>query len=532
VRLTSGRPMGSSEAMTERRQSRQASIWAAIAVSAFMILSGLSLLPVVSATPTSQRFSDPHFDFLGPGLTLVAHSRHLASAQPSPYCDSDGNFSLGAMFICYTPQDVKSAYNFPAGLNGSGQTIVIIGAWGSPTVQSDLDTFDSQFHLPPTTVQIVCQGGTCPTINLSRQMQVGSTQEIALDTQYAHAMAPGAHIVLYLTQHDDDLTLERGVQAAITKFPHSIISQSFGDPELDMKLGTCFAGSDLPHGTCNAAYVDKVLSTGEAAYRQAAQEGTTVFAGSGDGGADNSPSGFTSANPIYPSSSPWVTAVGGTMGDPYLFGPTASCGTLAVCSTGLVTFKNTPGCELNTTTPDANASCVPVGYGGEQTWNEPAFGMATGGAPSLYFGVPAYQRGLGLSARATPDVSIDAALSGGVMIYWGAVPSLAGFYIQGGTSASTPEWAGIAALADQLAAEKHLGPVGFINPALYRIGHTPLLYRLAFHDIRLGNDTVVGSPANIGFNATRGWDDATGWGTPNVADLVPILVALASPGCD
>ncbi|MCI4365047.1 MAG: S53 family peptidase [Thermoplasmata archaeon] len=513
--------------MTARKQTHRTSSWAAIAVPMIMVLGSLSLLPVVSGTSTGPALMAPHHGFRGLDLTLVVHGHHLPSAQPSPYCVTDGRFNLGFMFICYTPQDLKAAYNFPEHLNGSGQTIVIIGAWGSPTVQSDLDTFDAQFHLPSTTVQIVCQGGPCPTVNLSDPNQVGSTQEIALDTQYSHAMAPGAHIVLYLTKHDDDLTLERGVQSAVTMFPHSIISQSFGDPELDMKQGTCFLGTDLPNRVCSPAYVDKVLDTGEAAYRQAAHEGTTVFAGSGDWGADNSPLGFTSANPIYPSSSPWVTAVGGTMGNPYLLGANASCGTHRVCSTGLVTFRNTPSCELNTTTPNANASCIPVGYGGEQVWNEPAFGSATGGAPSLYFGTPAYQSGLGLTARTTPDISIDAAVSGGVMIFWGAVPSLAGFYIQGGTSASTPEWAGIAALADQLAAEKHLGSIGFINPALYLIGHIPWLYHRAFHDIRVGNNTVVGSPGNIGFNATRGWDDATGWGTPNVEALVPILVALS-----
>jgi subtilase family serine protease len=518
--------------MSAQKQPHRITTWGALVVPIIMVLGGMSLLPAATAGANPPPLALPALNLRSLDMTLAVHGPHLPSAQPSPYCDTDNGISLGAMFICYTPQDLKTAYNFPSHLNGSGQTIVIVDAWGDPTAQHDLDMFDAQFHLPPTTIQIVCQGGKCPKFSLSNPLDVASSTEIALDTQYAHAMAPGAHLVLYLTKHDDDLTLEKGVESAIDRFPHSIVSQSFGDAELDMQQGTCFVGTDLPNGVCSPAYVQHVLNVGESAYRQAARDGTTVFAGSGDWGADNSPLGFTAANPLYPSSSPWVTAVGGTMGTPYLFGPNATCGTHRLCSTGLVTFRNTPQCELNTTTPNANASCVPVGYGGEQVWNEPAIDEATGGAPSLYFHTPAYQKGLGLSARTTPDVSIDAALSGGVLIYWSTVPSLAGFWIQGGTSLGSPLWAGIAALADQLAAQHHWGTIGFINPALYEIGQIPWLYHHAFHDITVGNNTVAGSPGNIGFDATPGWDDATGWGTPDVAALVPILVALTSAGGD
>jgi subtilase family serine protease len=466
------------------------------------------------------------------------YGRSVPNAQPNPYCMDDGGMNYGLpLYICYTPQDLKVAYNFPGDLDGSGQTIVIIDAWGSPTVQSDLKTFDRTFHLPPTTIQIVCQGGVCPIVNLSDPSQLASTQEIALDTQYTHAMAPGAHIVLFLARSDDDLTLEQAALAAITMFPHSVISQSFGDPELDMLEGTCFLLSDTPNRVCSPAYVHRTLATGEAAYELAAREGTTVFAGAGDWGADNSglcaelpsPCGLTSANAVYPASSPWVTSVGGTMGDPYYLGSIPSCGHSRTCSTGLVAFDNTPSCQLNTMTPTAAARCVPVGYGGEQVWNEPSFfgPEATGGAPSLIFGAPAYQRDLGLTARTTPDVSFDAGADGGVIIYWSALPSYAGFWIQGGTSLGSPQWAAIVALADQLASIDHRGTIGFINPALYEIGNCPWLYQRDFHDVTVGNNTIAGSPDNIGFNATPGWDDATGWGTPNVANLVPDLVALS-----
>ena len=466
-------------------------------------------------------------------LRMTYLGRTLPSDQPSPYCNF-GNETAPFILICYTPRDLKVAYDFPSNLNGAGQTIVIVDAFGYPRVQKDLNTFDAEFGLPYTKIQIVCQGGVCPVFNASDPDQVGWSGEIAEDTQTVHSLAPGAHIVLFVAKSDDDLSLEQAVLSAVTMFPHSIVSQSWGDPELDMLQGTCFFLTDNPTGDCSPAYVQDVLHTGEKAYRLAAQEGTTVFASAGDWGADNSalcyampsPCVFNAANPIYPSSSPWVTGVGGTQGYPYYEGTSIpNCGSAKVCSVGLVKFLNSPSCQLDNLTPAAPVSCSPVGYGGEQVWNEPEFDAATGGAPSLIFGTPWYQWGLGLSSRATPDVSSDAAISGGGYTYWSAIPSEAGWSISAGTSFGSPTWSSIAALADQYAAEHHHGPVGFINPTLYLIGEIPWLYQRAFHDITVGNNTVFGS--SIGFDAGPGWDDASGWGTPNVANLIPLLVELS-----
>ena len=496
---------------------------------AVLLLGGSAGVVVVSSVgPTLADHAS------GLKTDVVLHDVHVGKAlpsnQPSPYCNY-GNASYPFVIICYTPDDLKLAYNFPSNLDGSGQTIVIVDAFGYPTVQSDLNTFDAEFGLPYTKVQIVCQNGVCPTFNQSDPDQVGWSGEISEDVQTVHSLAPGAHIVLFVAKSDDDLTLEQAVLSAIETFPHSIISQSWGDPELDMLQGTCFDDTDTPTGDCNPAYVHDVLVTGETAYRLAAEEGTTVFASAGDWGADNSglcyafpsPCGFTSANPIYPSSSPWVTAVGGTEGNPYYgLNTAASCGSARVCSLGLVKFLNTPSCQLNNMFPTSPVECTPVGYGGEQVWNEAEFDFATGGAPSLIFGTPFYQAGLGLSSRATPDVSADAAASGGGLNYWSGVPSEAGWMASIGTSFGSPFWSTIAALADQYAAELHRGPIGFINPALYYIGEHPFLYSIAFHDITVGNNTVAGS--SVGFEAGPGWDDASGWGTPNVANLVPLLV--------
>ena len=145
---------------------------------------------------------------------------------------------------------------------------------------------------------------------------------------------------------------------------------------------------------------------------------------------------------------------------------------------------------------------------------------------------PAYQDGVaGIGAtRGVPDVAADAdgdtgmamALSDGGQHY-----ALAG---TGGTSAAAPLWAAVIALADQYAG-RHLG---FVNPAIYRIGRSPS-YHQAFHDITTGTNTVEYPALTItitGYQAAPGWDPVTGWGSPNAQVLVPLLARYASPGAD
>ena len=136
-----------------------------------------------------------------------------------------------------------------------------------------------------------------------------------------------------------------------------------------------------------------------------------------------------------------MTAVGGTQGNPYFNGedpaasPPPTCALNVDCTVGLATVRCSSLVPL---------VCPTIGYGGEETWNEPAptFGVATGGAPSLLFPAPAYQAGIGSgsSARTIPDVSYNAAISGGVLVFL-SVPGLdVGFYIVGGTSAARRRW--------------------------------------------------------------------------------------------
>jgi subtilase family serine protease len=239
------------------------------------------------------------------------------------------------------------------------------------------------------------------------------------------------------------------------------------------------------------------------------------------GTADRSATfGTATAMSNFPSSNPNNTSVTGTQGLPYVAtGTLQPCPTSTPfsCTTGLSAFHGP--CVLGRTVPPP---CVPDGYGGEQVWNEPQFGAATGGAPSLLFGVPSYQSGLGLSARG-PDVSYNAAIDGGVLVVNSAVVGVPVLFIVGGTSAGSPQWAGIAALADQARAKLGKGPLGgTFNPALYAIYHSAR-YATDFHDITVGNDQLVGTP--VGFSAGRGYDLASGLGTPIVDQLIVDLAA-------
>jgi len=309
-------------------------------------------------------------------------------------------------------------------------------------------------------------------------------------------MAPGANIVLVVAPTSSGNAIYTVEAAAIARFPGSIMSQSFGIPEI------------FVHN--NNAQIMQAHNN----YLAAQAAHITVLASAGDLGATN---GFGTPNASFPSSDPLVTAVGGTQGNPYVFSLTAtpplSCAAGATCSTGLVTFTG----PCSSATGALVAPCTPAGYGGEQVWNETTPiatpSVATGGAPSSFFSMPSYQSGLGLTTRTTPDVAYNAAISGGVLIFYSALgPTLR--FIVGGTSAGSPQWAAIIALANQSKG----APLGFVNPALYQLGTCAG----DFHDITLGNNQLAGTP--VGFLAGAGWDGASGFGTPNVTKLVNDLV--------
>jgi subtilase family serine protease len=370
---------------------------------------------------------------------------------------------------CYGPAAIRSAYGIDAllagGATGAGQTIVIVDAFGSPFAESDLKAFDQLFGLPdPPSFQVVTMPGT-PAYDPNNSDVVGWTGEIALDTQWAHAMAPGANIVLVAAKSDFDSDLIDAVNFAIDHNLGNVISMSFGESELGL--------TDAPG--------QAIVRDWTSAFKKARHHRITLLVSSGDQGVDTQ--NLPTASVGWPASSPLVTSVGGTN---LFFG--------------------------TTTNADPNGS-----YQSEVVWND-GYGSGGGGV-SIFVREPEYQRENVPAAirqtlkgfRGVPDVAYNGGVVGGVITAWSAPFGPGAFFIFGGTSAGAPQWGGIVADVDQARGR----PIGFMNPRIYELGRDGFLKGLS-HDITVGDNSFNGI---IGFSATPGFDLATGWGTPSLAKL-------------
>jgi subtilase family serine protease len=372
---------------------------------------------------------------------------------------------------CYDPTQIRNAYDVPSDLTGAGQTIVIVDAYGDPTIEDDLATFDAFFGVPDPPSFTIHHGSN--TQKAGPHDAAGWALETALDVEWAHAIAPGAAIVLAEAPSSSGNAINSTEKNVVSRYPGAIVSQSFGIEENAIRGN----GNNIQ------------WKQADENFQAFAAQGDTVLASAGDEGAS---SGTSSNTPSFPSSDPWVTAVGGTQGLPYPFG---------LCI-------------------GPSATSDDCSYVGEQVWNEPDIAsvpLATGGAPSQLFAAPSYQAGLtGFDVRTTPDVAYDAAINGGVLVV-----QLPNIYLVGGTSCGSPQWAGIFALVNEARANAGKGPIGFANPALYAIYQGPR-YSVDFHDITAGNNTLAGAPVQ-GYSAGTGYDLATGIGTPDVANLITDL---------
>ena len=430
------------------------------AASALAVLPlGTSVVPGASgvAGHMTPAIAAPHaYAYVGKAGSAPAGSGFLFSCQEP-----------GAALNCYTPQELATAYNIPANVTGTGQTIVIVDAFGDPTIAQDLAAEDSTFGLPAANLNVIYPDGQ-PAFDPTNADEVNWTGEIALDVESAHAIAPAAKIDLVIAKSDADADITSAIRYSVTHHLGNVLSQSFGEAESCEKTS--------------------IVNQDHAMYLAAQALRMTVFASSGDDGAaqpncDNT-SYLKSAG--IPASDPLVTGVGAT--------------------------------SLTAAQPTGT-------YESETAWND-EYGSSGGGYSTL-FKRPAFQNGFVQSAyRGVPDVAYSGDVNNGLLVAWsGGDPTQVGtFYLFGGTSAGSPQWAAITALADQQ--DGH--PVGYINDELYSLAHGSQ-YNYVFHDITSGNNTVSladsnGNAVNItGFAAVKGWDSVTGLGTPNVAHLLQYL---------
>jgi subtilase family serine protease len=401
---------------------------------------------------------------------------------------------------CYDPYQMRKAYGVDSliahGKDGTGKTIVIVDAFQNPNIVEQEATFNTFYDLPqfnagpgaPTFTQVAPDGLT--PFDANDPNMIGWAEEISLDVEWAHAIAPGANIVLELGKDNNDPSLISALNDAVNHKRGDVVSMSFG--EADSCLGTVLTGQ------WHKAFVNATL------------RGITLFASSGDQGASQPSCDGSSwiKSTSSPASDPLVSAVGGTE--------------LHAADYCLVSR----GCD-----PTKNPA--PGTYLSEIAWNEGPTGdfstffgatEASGGGFSTVWGEPSYQQGTihGGKQRGEADVSYNAAILHGVLSYLDIPGFPTGFYRFGGTSAGSPQWSALVAIADQVAHHDY----GFINAALYKIGQEHGSYGSSFNDITSGNNSAVefdnlGNEVDItGYNAGTGWDAPTGLGSPKAGGVL------------
>jgi subtilase family serine protease len=399
---------------------------------------------------------------------------------------------------CYDVYQIRHAYGIDnlikAGFDGKGKTIVIVDAFQSPNIVSELNTFDTFYGLPSLnglggkknsklgTFTQVAPDGLTP-FDETDPYHTGWAEEITLDVLFAHALAPGANITLVLSKSDDDTDILSATKYAVDHNLGDVISQSFGENE------SCVDTS--------------LLNAQHALFAKATLKGITLVAASGDQGA---------AEPTCDGSS-FVLAASSPASDPLVLGVGGT--DLAAAGYCLVS----QGCN-----PKKNPA--PGTYQGEVVWNELDSSWVSGGGFSVLYKQPFYQLAAFQSSkqRGVPDVALTAGIMHGVLTWLDVPGDWTGWVTFGGTSVGTPGWAAIVAIADQKAGHN----LGFINPALYLLALNKKLYSADFHDITSGNNSVVEDVAVTGYNAGPGWDATTGLGSPAADQLVNILVKTVS----
>jgi len=483
--------------------------------AAFGGLAGLSMSAV--AVPAVQ-----------PVPFAAGHVIHVAGKMSQPpttaYCEA--NYGIA----CYQVSQLQRAYDlgplFSKGLEGQGQTIVIVDAFGSPTIVNDLVNFDAGMGLPnPPSFQVITPVGPITTnpSNCTKAYKPGApdtcsdfygwTDETSLDVEWSHAMAPEANILLVETP----MTETEGIYG----FPQIVEAENYVvDHHLGDVISQSFGANESTFTSPGQIYSLR------SAYENAARHGVTVLAASGDQGATDyicQPSSGC-ANPSdaiccqstraidWPSSDPLVTAVGGTQ--------------LQLDANGNRTAPDSVWDDLSST----------VGVSGPvYTWG------SSGGGHSTVFSRPQFQDGVaGIvgDSRGTPDIAMSAAVNGAVDFYDSTDPSVAGWGIIGGTSEASPLFSGIVALADQVAGHS----LGDLNPALYAMaqrggpdGIVPISQGSNTYTFciaaDIGSNSACASSSDLvtvpGFSANGSYNNATGWGTVDAALFVPALAQFA-----
>jgi kumamolisin len=365
--------------------------------------------------------------------------------------------------VPYYPQDFANAYNvnplWKAGYTGLSQHIGIV-LWTVPPADSTMQRFKSVTGAAVATVA----NGKLKVIKVAGGTTVPDDGEAGLDIEYTSGLAPGATIDYY--EAATDQSLEAALNLAGMDANHN--------QQIDASWGGCESDSTADAFT---SAISSIFQANQAT-------GHEYYFASGDDGSwcDTSGSGMgQDPYPDYPTSSPYVTSVGGTR----LSRTTGAAG---------------PG-EISWT------YCATCNNGNPE---------GSGGGYSNLFARHSWQTGVGLASnglRGYPDIAADGDPQTGAYVCYGAQATCGRI---GGTSLAAPLWTGMIAVANGylLARGK---TVGFLAPALYRLAGSSPTYA-PFHDITSGN--------NGAYITTAHWDEVSGWGSTNLYNLARDLAAL------
>ena len=328
-----------------------------------------------------------------PGVIHAGQAHGAAAGPPGPAaCLQDYRVA------CYGPAQVRQAYDlgplYGEGVTGKGVTIVIVDSYGSPTIRGDLAVFDRAYHLPaPPSLRIIQPAGKVPGYDPANSDMVGWAGETTLDVEWAHAVAPGANILLAETPVSET----EGVHG----FPQIIAAEQY---VLKHHLGDVISQS---FGATEPTFPARAVPSLRAAYQLADRDHVTVLAASGDSGAAGL--GLDQATyylfPVtsWPDSDPLVTGVGGTQ--------------LHFSAKGTPTAPTV----WNDTYNQAANELTEGGAGPNP--------LASGGGLSMFFTRPTYQQSVADvvgGKRGVPDVSMSASCRASVLTYgtYGGAPAL------------------------------------------------------------------------------------------------------------
>jgi len=435
--------------------------------------------------------------------TMVGSSveRHFVShASLRSDATLDGNLSG------YFPSDFRKAYHVPAGDTGSGQTVGIV-MWCDPPSDNTLKTWGRTTGSAYPTRSV---GSLVVTVEKGAAANPGDQEASDLDVEAAAGLAPDATIHYFEAQAidgscpadttgGDETSLEEALEDAGTS-KVKIITNSWTDCEdpadtLETTLDPILAANSLTGH-------DFLFSSGDSA----------SYCAGGEAATDD-------PLPEYPSSSPYVTSVGGTS-----FGATCTSSLsqsltgypreTAWCYDATGGRNNSKG--IGPCDGGANATC-PVGSGGgySQFATRPAWQLKLG-AYSAAVG-KCKQKGAA-GCRGYPDVSAS------------GDPDRGGLYVDensgdgyriGGTGLASPLWAGMLADVSQYLAGKPDPAIGFVNPLLYKIanGYAGTVYTSAFNQVDPDCSGDAGACTNGQYFTSASWNPVTGLGSPNVANL-------------